>query len=74
MRLAGSPFRQGGFYGTVRKRRIYPHRYEMELSLDDWMERFAYFVDCYYEIEATATLLRLLRPRDCFIDVGANLG
>jgi FkbM family methyltransferase len=46
----------------------------MELSLDDWMERFAYYVGCYYEIDATATLLRLLRRGDCFIDVGANLG
>jgi FkbM family methyltransferase len=74
MHLADSPFRQGGYSGKVKKRRIAPHRYEMELSLDDWMERFAYYVGCYYEIDATATLLRLLRRGDCFIDVGANLG
>ena len=74
MHLADSPFGQGGYSGKVKKRRIAPHRYEMELFLDDWMERFAYYVGCYYEIDATATLLRLLRRGDCFIDVGANLG
>jgi FkbM family methyltransferase len=74
MHLAHSPFGQGGYSGKVKKRRISPHSYEMELALDDWMERFAYYVGCYYEIDATATLLRLLRKGDCFIDVGANLG
>lgn len=74
MHLAGSPFQQGGYSGMVKKRWIHPHRYAMELSLDDWMERFAYFVGCFYEIDITATVLRLLRRGDCFIDVGANLG
>ncbi len=74
LHLAGSPFQQGGYSGRVAKRRIRPHRYEMELSLDDWMERFAYVVGCYYEIDATASVVRLLRHGDCFIDVGANLG
>lgn len=74
MHLVGSPFRQGGYSGKVKKRKVYPHRYEMELSLDDWMERFAYFIGCYYEIDATATILSLLRRGDYFIDVGENLG
>ncbi|HUS10204.1 MAG TPA: FkbM family methyltransferase [Pyrinomonadaceae bacterium] len=74
MHFADSPFQEGGYSGKVKKRRITPHCYEMELSLDEWMERFAYYVGCYYEIDATATLLRLLRPGDCFIDVGANVG
>lgn len=74
MHLVGSPFQQGGYSGRLKKRRILPHRYEMELSLDDWMERFAYFVGCFYEIDITATVLRLLGRGDCFIDVGANLG
>jgi FkbM family methyltransferase len=74
MHLAGNPFHQGGYFGKVKNRKLYPHRYPMELSLDDWMERFAFFVGCYYEIDATATVLSLLRRGDCFIDVGANLG
>jgi FkbM family methyltransferase len=74
LHLAHSPFGQNGYSGKVKKRRVAPHYYEMELFLDDWMERFAYYVGCYYEIDATATLLRLLRRGDCFIDVGANLG
>jgi FkbM family methyltransferase len=74
MHLADDPFRQGGYSGRVRRKRIRPHDYEMELSLDDWMERFAYYVGCYYEIDATATVLRFLRRGDYFIDIGANLG
>lgn len=74
MHLIGSPFQQGGYSGKVKRRKVSPHCYEMELFLDDWMERFAYFVGCYYEIDATFTLLSLLRRGDRFIDVGANLG
>lgn len=74
MYLVGDPFRQGGYFGKMKSRKLYPHRYQMELSLDDWMERFAYFVGCYYEIDATATVLSLLQHGDCFVDVGANLG
>lgn len=73
-RLAGRPFEQGGYSGMVKTSRIDPHGFLMQLALDDWMERCAYFVGCYYEIDATATLVRLLRPGDCFMDVGANLG
>lgn len=73
-RLADHPFQQGGHSGRTASTRILPHRYEMELRLDDWMERFAFVVGCYYEVDATATVLRLLRSGDCFIDVGANLG
>lgn len=73
-RLADSPFQQGGHSSKTVTRHIQPHRYEMELCLDDWMERFAFYVGCCYEVDATATLHRLLRRGDCFIDVGANLG
>ncbi|MEP7247176.1 MAG: FkbM family methyltransferase [Gammaproteobacteria bacterium] len=73
-RLTGSPFTQGGHAGKTVSTRIWPHRYRMELRLDDWMERLAFFVGCYYEIDSTAALVKLLRPGDCFIDVGANLG
>ena len=73
-RLADTPFHQGGHASKTVTRRIQPHRYEMELCLDDWMERFAFYVGCYYEVDATATLDRLLRRGDCYIDVGANLG
>ena len=46
----------------------------MELQLDDPMERFSYFVGCYWGIDVTATVFRFLRRGDCFVDVGANLG
>lgn len=74
MHITGLPFKQGGYSGIIKYRRIHPHNFEMELSLDDWMERFAYFVGCFYEIDITATVSKLLRNGDCFIDVGANLG
>lgn len=74
MHLSGNPYQQGGYFGEVKKRKLSPHDFQMELALDDWMERAAYFLGSYYEIDATAAVLDLLRRGDCFIDVGANLG
>ncbi|MCX5724503.1 MAG: FkbM family methyltransferase [Nitrospirae bacterium] len=73
-RMVGSHFGETGCSGIVKRRRVSPHRYEMELQLDDPMERFAYFLGCYWGIDVTATVVRLLRQGDYFIDVGANLG
>lgn len=74
MHLAGNSYQQGGYFGEVKKKKLFPHNYQIELALDDWMERLAYYLGCFYEIDATATVLDLLRRGDCFIDVGANLG
>ena len=73
-RIVGDLFGKTGDSGSVKRRRVSPHHYEMELQLDDPMERFAYFVGCYWGIDVTVTVLRLLRSGDCFVDVGANLG
>jgi FkbM family methyltransferase len=73
-RIVGDHFGKMGGSGCVKRRRVSPHYYKMELQLDDPMERFAYFVGCYWGIDVTATVLRLLRRGDYFIDVGANLG
>lgn len=73
-RLAGRQFSERGHSTSVRTVQIAPHRYEMELCLDDPMERFAYFCRCYWGLDVTATVQRLMRQGDYFIDVGANLG
>lgn len=73
-RLAGNPFTHGGFGGRKVIRRIAPHGFSMELSLDDWMERKAALTGIFYAIEATEALRWLLRSGDAFVDVGANIG
>lgn len=73
-RIAGEPFSQGNFNGRMVRRRVAPHSFEMDLRLDDWMERSAAFIGIYYEIEATEVLRQLLRPGDILVDVGANVG
>ena len=65
-RIAGNLFGITGDSGKVKLRCVSPHQYEMELYLDDPMERFAYFVGCYWGIDVTATVLReLLREKLC---------
>lgn len=54
--------------------RVGPHRYEMELSCADWMERFAIDTGHFFHAEITAALEHFLRPGDCLVDIGANLG
>lgn len=55
-------------------RRVQPHGYEMELLRSDWMERYALQTGSFYADEVVAVVTDLLRPRDIFIDVGANIG
>lgn len=73
-RIAGDMFGKTGNSEIVKCRRVEPHRYKMELQLDDPMDRFTYFVGCYWGLEVTATIFRMLRKGDYFIDVGANIG
>lgn len=73
-RIAGAGFGERTAGRKIKRIRVGPHQYEMELQLDDPMERFAYFVGCYWGIDVTAAILKLLRKGDYFIDVGANLG
>ncbi len=73
-RSLGNPFLKDGFEGVVRTARLRPHGYELELALDSWVERFAYFGRSYYDPTTVGSLQALLRPGDCFVDIGANLG
>lgn len=73
-RLRGDPYQADGFAGVTRRARLQPHGYEMRLALDNWMERYAYFVRCFYDPATILTLQRCLRSGDVFIDVGANVG
>jgi FkbM family methyltransferase len=73
-RMLGDPYRADGFSGVTRRARVQPHGYEMQLALDNWMERYAYFSQHYYEPATILTLQRHLRPGDVFVDVGANVG
>jgi FkbM family methyltransferase len=73
-RIEGPGLGEKGQSGEVRRKRIGPHQYEMELYLDDPMERFAYVCGCYWGLDVTATVQKLLHQGDHFIDVGANLG
>lgn len=73
-RIAGHPMRQGDFAGLVERRVVKPHGFRMNLFLDDWLERMAYYLGIYYEIEITKTIQCLVRQGDVFLDVGANVG
>lgn len=73
-RLVGNPYTSDGFTGLAERRRLHPHGYEVELSLDNWMERYAYLVGAYYDPVTIQTIQRCLRDGDWFIDIGANVG
>jgi FkbM family methyltransferase len=74
LKVPRNPFAQGGFAGAIRRTRVAPHHYLMDLRMDDWMERMAARIGCYYEAVATESLRTLLRSGDCFVDIGANCG
>lgn len=50
------------------------HGYRMDLRLSDWSERHTYFLGRYYELGTQRAIQRIVRPGDCFLDVGANIG
>ncbi len=50
------------------------HGYLMDLDLEDWPERWAYFLGRYYEAHTQRLFEVVLRPGDVFVDVGANIG
>jgi FkbM family methyltransferase len=72
--LRGDPYRRDGFEGVTRRARLRPHGYELQLALDNWMERYAFFTRHFYEPATILTLQRCLRPGYLFVDVGANVG
>ncbi len=50
------------------------HGYEMELDLANWSERLTFALARYHDLALQTALQQVLRPGDCFVDVGANLG
>jgi FkbM family methyltransferase len=46
----------------------------MELSCADWMERYAIHTGAFYSGEVIAAVSAILRPGDCLVDIGANIG
>ncbi|MCB9878626.1 MAG: FkbM family methyltransferase [Planctomycetes bacterium] len=50
------------------------HGFVMELDLGNWSERLSWFLGRYHDLLLQQVLQRVLRPGDCFVDIGANLG
>jgi len=62
-----------GRYGK-RVTRGREHGYRMLLDLGHWSQRAAYYQGRFYDLAAQRVIMRLLRPGDAFVDVGANIG
>lgn len=50
------------------------HGYRMTLRLSDWSERHTFFLGRYYELGTQCAIQHMVRPGDCFLDIGANIG
>jgi FkbM family methyltransferase len=57
-----------------RKVRGKLHGYRMSLDLSKWSDRQTYFLGRYYDLPSQLFLMHILRPRDRFVDIGANVG
>lgn len=55
-------------------RSIHPHGYQMRLSEDDWLERYALHAGHYYQDDLCELIRQTVRPGSCVVDVGANIG
>ena len=55
-------------------RPVRPHGYEMELSEDDWLERYAIHAGHYYQDDLCELIRQTVEPGSCVVDVGANIG
>ncbi len=55
-------------------RSVRPHGYQMRLSEDDWLERYALHAGHYYQDDLCELIRQTVRPGSCVIDVGANIG
>jgi len=55
-------------------RSLRPHGYQMQLSEDDWLERYALHSGHYYQDDLCELIRQTVQPGSCFIDVGANIG
>lgn len=73
-RLVQEPFGQNGWAGRTERTELRPHGVSMELRLDDWSERMAYFTGTYYDTEGLQLFEALVKKGDSFVDVGANVG
>ena len=63
-------WRNAGTYSARGKR----HGYLMKLDLRDDIDRCAFFLGRYYDLDMQLLLDHLLKPGDTLLDVGANVG
>lgn len=66
----GERWRDAGF-ARVRGKL---HGYTMDLDLANWSERLTWFLGRYHDLPIQLAFQQVLRPGDCFVDVGANIG
>jgi FkbM family methyltransferase len=50
------------------------HGYTMDLDISHWSERQTYFLGRSYDLDIQLLQMRVLRPGDRFVDIGANIG
>ncbi len=50
------------------------HGYTMPLDLANWSERLSWCLGRYHDLPIQLALQVVLRPGDCFVDIGANIG
>lgn len=50
------------------------HGYRMSVRIGGWSNRHTYFLERFYDLPTQLLLKRVLRPGDCFVDIGANEG
>ncbi|MBL8752074.1 MAG: FkbM family methyltransferase [Planctomycetes bacterium] len=50
------------------------HGYVMPLDLANWSERLSWSLARYHDLPLQLALQHVLRPGDCFVDIGANIG
>lgn len=50
------------------------HPYQLELHLDDWLDRLHYFLGRPYELHTVEVVRHALAPGEHALDVGANVG
>lgn len=58
----------------VRECRGCWHGYRLRFNLDDFYQRWAYFLARYHEVPLQLLLRHALRPGDTLVDGGANIG
>lgn len=62
-----------GQYGRLTTRGT-EHGLKMELDVNDWSQRSAYYLGRFYDVASQRVTRKLLREGDTYVDIGANIG